>query len=202
MKNRLLTFATLLGFLAGTAALHAQSPAPATGAKVAVINMQAAIANTAEGKKALGDLQKKFTPRRADLEKQQQEISALQDQLQRQATTLSDDEQRRLSRELDDKQRIFKRAQEDFQAEGQQEQQDIGQRIGGKMVKLLDDYAQKNGFELVIDATPQTLPIYYIAPQMDLTETMIKLYDAANPVAAEATPAVKPPEKPAAKPKP
>jgi len=201
MKNRLLTFGTLLCFLAGTAALRAQSPSAAAGGKVAVINMQAAIANTAEGKKALSDLQKKFTPRRADLEHQQQEIASLQDQLQRQATTLSDDEQRRLSRELDDKQRIFKRAQEDFQAEGQQEQQDIGQRIGAKMVKLLDDYAQKNGFEMVIDATPQTLPIYYIAPQLDLTETMIKLYDTANPVAAEAAPAAKPPEKPAAKPK-
>jgi Skp family chaperone for outer membrane proteins len=202
MKNQLLTFATLLCFLVGTGALRAQSPAAAPGAKVAVINMQAAIANTAEGKKALSDLQKKFTPRRQDLEHQQQEIAALQDQLQRQATTLSDDEQRRISRELDDKQRIFKRAQEDFQAEGQQEQQDIGQKIGQKMVKLLDDYAQKNGFELVMDATPQTLPIYYIAPQLDLTETMIKLYDAANPVAAEAAPAAKPPEKPAAKPKP
>jgi Skp family chaperone for outer membrane proteins len=202
MKNRLLTFATLLSFLVGIVALRAQSPAAASGGKVAVINMQAAIANTAEGKKALGDLQKKFTPRRQDLEHQQQEIAALQDQLQRQATTLSDDEQRRLTRELDDKQRIFKRAQEDFQAEGQQEQADIGQRIGQKMVKLLDDYAQKNGFDIVMDATPQTLPIYYIAPQLDLTETMIKLYDAANPVAAEAAPAAKPPEKPAAKPKP
>jgi len=201
MKNRLLTFATLLGFLAGTTFLRAQSPAASSG-KVAVINMQAAIANTGEGKKALSDLQKKFTPRRQDLEHQQQEISALQDQLQRQATTLSDDEQRRLTRELDDKQRIFKRAQEDFQAEGQTEQQDIGQRIGAKMVKLLNDYAQKNGFDMVMDATPQTLPIYYIAPQLDLTETMVKLYDAANPVAAEAAPAAKPPEKPAAKPKP
>jgi Skp family chaperone for outer membrane proteins len=201
MKTRLLTVATLLGFLAGTAVLRAQSPTASNG-KVAVINMQAAIANTGEGKKALSDLQKKFTPRRQDLEHQQQEIAALQDQLQRQATTLSDDEQRRLSRELDDKQRIFKRAQEDFQAEGQQEQQDIGQRIGAKMVKLLDDYAQKNGFDMVMDATPQTLPIYYIAPQLDLTETMVKLYDAANPVAAEAAPAAKPPEKPAAKPKP
>jgi len=200
MKNQLLTFATLLSLLAGTAALRGQSPAAAPGGKVAVINMQAAIANTAEGKKALGDLQKKFTPRRQDLEHQQQEISALQDQLQRQATTLSDEEQRRLTRELDDKQRIFKRAQEDFQAEGQQEQADIGQRIGQKMVKILDDYAQKNGFDMVMDATPQTLPIYYIAPQLDLTEAMIKLYDAANPV-AEAAPAAKPPEKPAAKPK-
>jgi len=201
MKNRFLTVFTLLGLVGGAICLRAQSPASVAGGKVAVINMQAAIANTAEGKKALGDLQKKFAPRRADLEKQQQEISTLQDQLQRQATTLSDEEQRRLSRELDDKQRIFKRAQEDFQADGQQEQQDIGQRIGQKMVKLLDDYAQKNGFELVVDATPQTLPIYYIAPQLDLTETMIKLYDAANPVAAEATPPATKPAAAAAKPK-
>ena len=110
-------------------------------------------------------------------------------------------EQRRLSRELDDKQKIFKRAQEDAQADFQAENQDIFQRIGAKMVKLVDDYAQKNGFELVIDATPQ-VPIYYIAPQMDLTEVMVKAYDAANPVAVEAAPPAKPAAKPAAKPKP
>ena len=200
MKNRLLTFATLLGVLGGTLSLCAQSPA-ASGGKVAVINMQAAIANTAEGKKALADLQKKFSPRRADLEKQQQEIAALQDQLQRQATTLSDDEQARLTRELDDKQRIFKRAQEDFQSDGQQEQQDIGSRIGQKMLKLLEDYAQKNGFELVVGASPQALPIYYVAPQMDLTEIMVKLYDAANPVAADAAPPAAKPTAAATKPK-
>jgi outer membrane protein len=201
MRNQLSTIVALLCCLAGTAAVQAQSPAAASGTKVGVINMQAAIANTGEGKKALADIQKKFAPRRQDLEKQQQEITALQDQLQRQATTLSDDEQRRLTRELDDKQKIFKRTQEDAQADFQAENQDIFQRIGQKMVKLVDDYALKNGFELVIDATPQ-LPIYYVAPQMDLTETMVKLFDAANPVAAEAAAPPKPAEKPAAKPKP
>ena len=45
--------------------------------KVGVIHLQEAISMTAEGKKAFADLQKKYQPRQADLQRQQQEIQAL-----------------------------------------------------------------------------------------------------------------------------
>lgn len=189
MKNRVSTIALALAVMVAPALVRAQGDAPT---KVGVINMQAAIGNTAEGKKAFADLQKKFQPRRDELNREQQEISALQDQLQKGATTLSDDEQRRLQKELDEKNKVFKRTQEDAQTDFQSDSQDVIQRIGQKMVKIVDGYAKQNGFALVLDDASPQVPVYYVAPQSDLTEVMIKQYDAANPVAATEAAASRP----------
>lgn len=198
MKNRVLTVATLLSFLAFPVLSRGQG-------KIGVINIQEAIATTQEGRKAFADIQKKYQPRQQELQRQQQEINALQDQLQKQSATLSDEERMRLSRELEDKQKMFKRATEDANADFQGDNQDAVRRIGQKMVRLLNEYAQQSGFVLVIEAA-QVQP-YFMAREIDLTEEIIRRYDAANPVAGAdaaapaAPPATKPPvPKPAANP--
>jgi hypothetical protein len=71
------------------------------------------------------------------------------------------------------------------------------------MVRIIGDYAQQNGFVLVIDDAQ--VPIYYAAKDIDLTAEIMKRYDAANPVSeagAAANPAVRPAApSPATKPK-
>ena len=201
MRNRVVT-CTILAIALSAAAAAGQDPSTSASGKIGVINIQQAIASTVEGKAALGELQKKYEPKRLELQKRQDEISSLTDQIQKQSATLSDDERSRLSRELDDKQRIFKRMQEDDQSDWQADNQDAVTRIGQKMVKVINEYAQKNGFALVIDDSQ--LPVYYVAQGADITEPIVKLYDAANPTAASAAPAAAKPTaaKPSAAPKP
>jgi len=205
MKERLLSLSVLLSLLACSSLARSQDQPSAVTGRIGVINIQEAIVGTGEGKKALADIQKKYEPRRNDLQRQEQEISALQDQLQKQANTLSDEEKLRLQRELDEKQRLFKRAQEDAQADYQNDNQEAIRRVGQKMVKVINEYAQQNGFVLVVDDSQ--LPVYFVAKGNDLTEVIMKRYDAANPAASAAvssTPPAKPaaPSKPADKPKP
>ncbi len=208
MKRLFTALTALLTALAVPALLQAQSPATSGGGKIGVINIQQAIAGTAEGRKALEDLQKKYQPRQADLQRQQQEIQNLQDQLQRQAATLSDAEAIRLRRELADKQKLFQRAQEDAQSDFQEDRQDVINRIGQKMVQMIQQYAKENGYSLILDAqipvvgTNQVadaqIPIYYADKNVDITGDIVKRYDAANPVAG--APAAPSGAAPAAKP--
>ena len=114
MKNRLIVLIAGLAVYGGTLSLSAQSAAPAQS-KIGVINMQAAIASTGEGKKVFTDLQKKYQPRQQELQRLQQEIQAIQDQLTKQQGTLSEDESGRLSRQAEDKQKLLKRSAEDAQ---------------------------------------------------------------------------------------
>lgn len=186
MRNRVFTITGVLGLLLIPAVASAQAPAASPG-KIGVISLQEAIGSTAEGTKAFEDLQKKYEPRRQDLQRQQQEISALQDQVQRQAATLSDEERVRLSREMEDKQKIFKRATEDANADFQADNQDTYRRLAQKMVRIVSDYAQQNGFVLIVDQAQ--IPVYYVAPQIDLTDEMVRRYNAANPVQTASTPA-------------
>src|SRR5438128_7251171 len=121
MSNKVASTIVLLCLLACPALVWGQgqsAPTPtATGLKIGVSNMQGAIANTGEGKKAFAELQKKYEPRQNELRQLQQSIASKQDQLQRQNTTLSDEEQRRLNREVETDQTRLKRMQEDLQAD-------------------------------------------------------------------------------------
>lgn len=194
MKNRLITLTALLAVLVSPLYLRAQSATPAQG-KIGIINIQGAIANTAEGKKVIADLQKKYQPRQQALQSLQTEIQAIQDQLTKQAATLSDEEQGRLTRDAEEKQKKLKRDTEDAQNDFSNDRDEVIKRIGQKMVKVIQDYAQANGFTLVIDGAQ--VPIYYAATDLDITGEIIKRYDAANPVADAGAPA-KPATHPAA----
>jgi outer membrane protein len=195
MKNRLIVYTTLLVLLVVPFASRAQAQG---AAKIGVINIQEAIATSAEGKKAFGDLQKKYAPRQQELQRLQQEIQAIQDQLTKGQNTLSDEEQRRLGREMEDKQKLLKRSQEDAQADFGTDRDEVIRRIGQKMVKVIGDYAKTSGFSLVIDDAQ--IPIYYASPEMDITGEIVRRYDAANPVAEAVTPTAPAAKPPAAKP--
>jgi outer membrane protein len=185
MRNRFSVLMFIGAFLASPPIVRSQSAGAAAAAeKIGIINIQAAIANTQEGKKAFNEVEKKYEPRRAELERQQQQINALQDQLQKQTTTLSDEERARLTRELDEKQRIFKRSQEDAQSDFQSDSQDVVRRIGQKMVRTINEYAQQNGFQIIMDPAAIQMPVYFATH--DVTEAIIRLYDGANPVAGDA----------------
>src|SRR5579862_772061 len=180
MKTRLTNYLLFLAMMAAPMAAQAQ-------VKIGVINLNSAIGSTAEGKKAIADLTKKFAPRKQELDRLQQEIQAIQDQLSKQSATLSDDEQRRLSRDLEEKQRTLKRSADDAQSDYNADTEEAVGRIGKKMVGVIGDYAQKNGFVLIIDDSQ--IPIYYAAKEIQIAPDIVKLYDAANPLPdAAATP--------------
>lgn len=178
MENRLTVLIAFLTIMSIPLVAHAQG-------KIGVVNLSAALGSTQEGKKSLADLQKKYAPRQQELERLQSEIQGLQDQLSKQTATLSNDEQRRLARELEDKQRILKRSTDDAQSDYNADRDDSIRRIGQKMVKVIGEYAQENGYVLVIDDAQ--IPVYFAAKSIDLLPELVKRYDAANPVSDAGT---------------
>ena len=143
MKTRVSTITLLLCL--GTAPSLLLGQSSGTSGKIGLVNIQEAILSTAEGKKAMGELQKKYQPRQLEVQKLQQDIQGINDQLQKQVATLSDDEQRRLNRDLEERQKLLKRTTEDAQADFTTDRDEMFRRIGQKMVKQIDDYARQNG---------------------------------------------------------
>jgi outer membrane protein len=133
----------------------------------------------------MAELQKKYQPRQQEVQKLQDDARAISDQLQKQAATLSEEEQRRLNRDLEEKQKLLKRNTEDAQADFALDRDEMFRRIGQKMMKQIDDYARENGFSLIIGS--DQIPIYYAARELDLTDQVVRLYDAANPAEAPIT---------------
>ena len=185
---------TVLG--AGMALAQAPVAAPAAATapptKVAVIQIQAALAATKEGQKAAADLEVKLSPRKKDLDGKQAEIKDLQERLQRGGNTLSDSAKEDLTRNIDAKTKSYNRELEDAQAELEQEQQKVVGTLGQKMMAVIDKYAQQNGFAIVLDVSSQNTPVLYASNTVDITKDVIDLYDKEGG-AAPSAPAGKPP---------
>lgn len=166
--------------------------AQGTPGKVAVINIQSTIVSTKDGQKAAGEIQARFNPKKAELDKRQGDITQLQDQLNRGRNTLSEDARQKLVREIDVKTKALNRDTEDARAELDQDEQKIMNELGGRIMVVIDKYAKDNGFSLVLDVSSPQSPVLYASPAIDITKDIIDLYDKNAPAAASAPPSAAP----------
>lgn len=172
----------------------------AQATKMAVIDMQAAIANTKEGQAQIGELQKKYTPKEAEFQKRAQDIQAKQDQLKKTQNTISDEAKTNLNDEITRLKTALQRDTDDTQSDSEADQQKMLQNIGGKVVQVVTKYAQDNQIMIVFDLSSQPNNLVCCASAPDITRDVIAAYDKTYPVAgAAAAPAAAAPA-PATKP--
>jgi outer membrane protein len=155
---------------------HAQTPA-----KVAIIHVQNAILQTKDGQKAASDLQGRFAPKKADLDKKQADIAALQDTFRKGSATMSEEAKAKLTRDIDANNKSLQRDTEDAQADLDQEQGKIMQELGNKVMAVLEKFATANGYALVLDVSNPQTPVLWASQTIDITSDIVKLYDQANP---------------------
>jgi outer membrane protein len=190
----------LLGIacVTASASLRAQAAAgsAATG-KIGVINVRQAIVATAEGKQASSELQSQFSARQNELEGLNKQINDLRQRLSAGQTTLSDDEKVRLTQQGQRLTQQLDRKNNELQEDVNAAQGEVVDRIGRKMMDVLDRYARENGIVAVFDSSAQNSPILFASTNIDITQDIIKLYDQAYPLKAGATAPAKPAPKPA-----
>jgi len=189
--------------LFSTVAVRAQGTAAAGAAvagKTGVINIRQAIASTAEGKQAGAELQSQFAARQNELEGLNKQINELRQRLEAGRGKISDEESARLQRQGEVMARQLQRKQDEYQEDVNAAQGEVFDRIGRKMVDVLDRYARENGYVVILDSSSQNTPILFASTNIDVTQDIIRLYDGAYPVKAGNAPAAKPAAKPAATP--
>jgi outer membrane protein len=191
---------------AAPAAKPTAAPGPAP-TKIAIINIQQAIASTKDGRKAATDLQNKFTPRRSALEKRQADIQTMQDQLRRGSATMSEEARLRMQKDVDNNTKSLQRDAQDLNDDVDQEQGKVVNDIGGKMMQVIEQYATQNGYAVVLDVSNQQTPVIWASASTEITGDIVQLYDQAHPgtaepAAAASKPAAAAPKPAAAAPKP
>lgn len=180
----------------GSAAVWAQG-VPAAASKIGVINARGAIANSAEGKQAQAELQSQFASRQAELENLNKQINDIRQRLQSTEGKLSPEEQDRLTRQGQRLTTQLERKNQEYQDDLNNAMGEITERIGRKLVDVLDRYARENGYVVVLNTSEQGTPtILYAANTIDLTQDVIRLYDQAYPVKSSAAPAAPKPAAP------
>lgn len=163
----------VLGFAAGAQAQQTL--------KIGVINSQQAFTASAEGKKAQAQLQDQENRIKSDLARLDTEIKALDAKLSTQRMTLSNEAALQVQSDLDKKTTARKRREEDGAREAQQLQISLVQRIRGEMVGIIEGLAKEKGLDLILDLGASG--IVYFNPTMDLTDEIIRRYDAVKATA-------------------
>ena len=145
--------------------------------KVAIINSQASVIETAELKKAQAELEAKYKPRMAQTEAVQKELEQIKQQLQAGAGKLTPQAEQELNIRGQRKQRELQRLGEDLQAEVDRERNEILGRSSQRMQDVVKKLAEERGLDVVIDVSNT---IYY-KPALELTKEATAAYDKAYP---------------------
>lgn len=166
------------------ASAGASTSAPAGPTKIAVIAFQVAVSQTNEFQRAFADLQKKYDPKRQQLKTLSDDLDKLTKDLQSQGDKLSDAERAARAKTLDDKKKQFDRQQEDAQNDFQGEMQQLYGNTASKVYDVLSNYAEKNGYTIVLDIASQQTPVMYALPTTDITKPVIEAYNVKSGVPA------------------
>lgn len=154
-------------------------------AKVGIIDINKAVLNTAEIKKAQAELETKFRPRQQAMQRLEQELQKIQADLQ--SGKLNAQAEADYQVQGQRKQRDLQRMSEDLQADVDRERTDILQRSGQRMNDVVKKLAEEKGLDVVIDVSNTV----FFKPALDITADATGAYDKAYPVAAAAAPASK-----------
>jgi outer membrane protein len=163
-------------------ALFVFSHAASAQNKVAIINLQKAVMDSAEIKAASAAMEARYKPRVAQIEALDKEIAAISQNLQTNAGKLTSQAEADLNAQGQRKQRDVQRMRDDLQADVDRERNEILQKSALKMTEVLKKVAEEKGLDMVVDAPYAP----YFKASMDITPDLVAAYDKAYPAGAPA----------------
>jgi outer membrane protein len=145
--------------------------------KIAVLNVQRAVIESADIQQASAALEAKYKPRTQELERLQREIQSIQQQLQAGQGKLSTQAEADLTAQGQRKQREVTRTTEDLQADVDRERNDILSKATARMHDVVQKLADEKGLDMVVD----TSVVLVFKPVLDITAEALAAYNKAYP---------------------
>lgn len=143
--------------------------------KIGLVDMQKAIQESAEGKKAKKELENDFNKKKKDLEKMEADLKKKKEDFDKKALVLSDDVKARKQQEL---QGDFGKYQESVgknQMEIQKHERELTAPIINKIRKIVDGIAKKENYTVVLEKSDQL--VLFSTKEIDLTDRVIREID-------------------------
>jgi outer membrane protein len=175
--------------LIAAAFLLCGSSAFAEDLKLGYVDMQRALNETEDGRKAKATLKKEFDQKQKELDEQQAQLKKDIEDLDKKRTLLPADKVREKESELRSRlekvQQTYVRHQQDLQGKEQKETAKIFER----MTKIISEIAAAENFSMIVDKSA----LVFAKPHLDLTNELIRRYNGGQKAGGTAT---APPAKP------
>jgi outer membrane protein len=146
--------------------------------KLGIVNIQRAVLESAEIKKASADMEAKYKPRQEQITALERDLAGISQQLQATNSRLTPQQQADLQTQGQRKQRERDRLQQDLQADVTAERDEILQKSSQKMGAVVKMIAEEKGLDVVIDVSNTA----YFKPGLEITTEVLAAYDKAYPV--------------------
>jgi outer membrane protein len=144
--------------------------------KVGVVNLQRAISETAEIKKAIVDVTTRYRPRQQEIEKLQSDLQNIQQQIASGKLNPAAEQQARSEGQF--KERQLQRKDQDLRDDVDKERNEIIGHAGQRMQQVIQKIADERGLDVVIDSSNTV----FFKAGLDITDVAVADYDKAYPV--------------------
>jgi outer membrane protein len=161
-----------------TMLLLAVLPALAQTAKLGYVDLQKALNMSSSGQSAKAQIGERVKEYEGEVQSRQAELKKMKEDLEKQAVLLSEEARGKKEREYQQKLKEFQRFTKDIQEELQQKDADATRRILEELFGVIKKYGADNDFTMIFEKTESS--VLYADDQVDLTEDIIKAYDAQN----------------------
>jgi outer membrane protein len=167
-------------------AAPAEAPFP-TGAKYAFVNIQRVAGESGQGKALSSRVQSLNAQKLNQLTERNKALQTSQQKLESGASVLSDVARAQLEKDIDRQQTEIQRFTDDAQKEVQELQTELQAEFQQKLGPVIQMVAQEKKLEILFSALDAG--IIWADAGLDLTNEVIRRFDAAAPVAANPAPA-------------
>jgi len=167
-----LTRSLLAALVASAAAASLSAQEPTAPTRIAIINVEAVVAEAREGKALTEFLQQVEAQARTGLETNATRIETLRQS----AVGKGPDELRTIQHQIEDLQRESQRLASDAERRAAKEQEETLQRINERLRPIVQQLIDENGFDLILNASVGG--VLHASARVDLTPTVIVMLQA------------------------
>jgi len=162
----------------------AQSPPPAAAAtRVGFIDTQRVMAKSAAGVSAREALERDKAAMQKQVDTLQSELAKLKDELEKKGQLLSPEVRKEKQDTMERKVRDLRRLADDFEKDLAKKDRELMVKFARDLQGVVQKVGKERGYTLIVDARAGLI---YGAPEADLTEDVIKEFDAASRKASTA----------------
>ncbi len=184
--------------LAPLAAALALAPVAARAeVKLGFVDLQRALNEVDEGKAAKAQLKKEFEEKQKTLDERQDELKKLKTEFDKQSVVMAEQAKRDKQSELDRKFMETQQLYVQMQKELSEREQKVTGGIFEKMSKIIGEIAEAEGFTAIFDRANSGL--IYAPVSLDVTNELIRKFNARAGAAGKKAEPAKAAPKPAAK---
>jgi len=147
----------------------------AADTKIGVLDFQKVLETSEPGKAAIAEFQDQGKKFEAELKAKGEELEGIKKKLDADALVMAKEARQQKEQELDKQIVEYRTQQQKYVGEIRQLEQKAVGRIQKEVFGLVQEYAKKEGYTLIVEK--RVGGVIFAAGGMDITDTIIKLYD-------------------------